>query len=67
MEIASLYFDGVQEIENKNLEKAEVIFKKIIENADLGYTVLSYFKLANINFNKKISNPWKVIMIKLLA
>ena len=53
MEIAALYLDGVQEIENKNLEKAEVIFKKIIENADLGYTVLSYFKLANINFNKK--------------
>ena len=53
MELAALYLDGVQEIENKNLEKAEVIFKKIIENADLGYTVLSYFKLANINFNKK--------------
>ena len=53
MEIAALYFDGIQEIENKNLEKAEVIFKKIIENADIGYTVLSYFKLANINFNKK--------------
>ena len=53
METAALYFEGVHEIENKNLEKAEVIFKQIIENADLGYTVLSYFKLANINFNKK--------------
>ncbi len=53
METATLYFDGIQEIKNKNYEKAEVIFKKIIENADFGYTVLSYFKLANINFNKK--------------
>ncbi len=69
MEIAALYFDGVQEIENKNLEKAEVIFKKIIENADIGYTVLSYFKLANINFNKKDfqsmeSNYDKIIGLK---
>ena len=69
LEIAALYFDGVQEIENKNLEKAEVIFKKIIENADLGYTVLSYFKLANINFNKKDfqsmeSNYDKIIGLK---
>ena len=69
MEIAALYFNGVKEIENKNLEKAEVIFKKIIENADLGYTVLSYFKLANINFNKKDfqsmeSNYDKIIGLK---
>ena len=69
LEIAALYFDGVQELENKNLEKAEVIFKKIIENADLGYTVLSYFKLANINFNKKDfqsmeSNYDKIIGLK---
>ena len=69
LEIAALYFDGVQEIENKNLEKAEVIFKKIIENADLGYTVLSYFKLANIYFNKKDfqsmeSNYDKIIGLK---
>ncbi len=53
IEIATLYFDGLQEIKNKNLEKAEVIFKKIIENADSGYDVLSYFKLADINFIKK--------------
>ena len=50
IEIATLYFDGLKEIKNKNYEKAEVIFKKIIKNADKGYTVLSYFKLANINF-----------------
>ena len=52
-QIATLYFDGLSEIENKNYKKAELIFKKIIKNADLGYTVLSYFKLANINLNKK--------------
>ena len=53
IEIATLYFDGVQEIKNNNYENAEAIFKKIIENGGKGYTVLSYFKLANINFNKK--------------
>ena len=53
IEIATLYFDGVQEIKNNNYENAEAIFKKIIENGGEGYTVLSYFKLANINFNKK--------------
>ena len=53
IQIATLYFDGLREIENKNYKKAELIFKKIIKNADLGYTVLSYFKLANINLNKK--------------
>ena len=53
IEIAKLYFDGLQEIENKNYDKAEVLFKEIINNADLGYTVLSYFKLANIKFNTK--------------
>ena len=53
IEIATLYFDGLKEIEDKNYEKAEVVFKKIIKNADLGYTVLSYFKLANIKFNTK--------------
>ena len=53
IEVATLYFDGLNEIKNKNYEKAEVIFKEIIKSADLGYTVLSYFKLANINFNKK--------------
>ena len=53
IETANLYFDGLQEIENKNYEKAEFLFKKIIDNADLGYTVLSYFKLANIKFNTK--------------
>ena len=53
IEVATLYFDGLNEIKNKNYEKAEVIFKEIIKNADLGYTVLSYFKLASINLNKK--------------
>ncbi len=53
IEIAILYFDGLQEIERKNYEKAEVLFKKIIDDADLGYKVLSYFKLANIKFNIK--------------
>ena len=53
IEIATFYFAGLKEIENKNYEKAEVFFKKIIGAADLGYTVLSYFKLANIKFNTK--------------
>ena len=53
IEVATLYFDGLNEIKNKNYEKAEVIFNEIIKSADLGYTVLSYFKLAYINFNKK--------------
>ena len=52
-EIAILYFDGLQEIKNKNYKKAEVFFKKIIDDADSGYKVLSYFKLANIKFNTK--------------
>ena len=53
IEVATLYFDGLTEIKNKNYEKAEVIFKEILKSADLGYTVLSYFKLAYINFNQK--------------
>ena len=53
IEIATLYFNGLQEIKNKDYEKAEIIFKKIIEDADVGYTMLSYFKLANINLIKK--------------
>lgn len=52
-EMAILYFNGLQEIENKNYKKAEVLFKKIIDDADSGYTVLSYFKLANIKFNTR--------------
>ncbi len=52
IEIATLYFDGLNKIKNKNYEQAEVIFKKIIEDADFGYVVLSYFKLANISLNK---------------
>ena len=52
-EIAILYFDGINQIKNKNYNKAEVIFNKIIEEADYGYSVLSYFKLANISLNKK--------------
>ena len=53
IEVATLYFNGLNEIKNKNYEKAEVIFNEIIKSADLGYTVLSYFKLAYINFNQK--------------
>ena len=52
-EIAILYFEGIKEIKNKNYKKAEVIFNKIIEEADYGYSALSYFKLANINLIKK--------------
>ena len=48
-EISTLYFEGLKEFENKNYEKAEVLFKKII-GADFGYTLLSYFKLAKIKF-----------------
>ena len=53
IEVATLYFDGLNEIKNKNYEKAELIFKEIIKSADLGYIVLSYFKLASINLNKR--------------
>ena len=53
IEVATLYFNGLNEIKNKNYEKAEIIFKEILKSADLGYTVLSYFKLASINLNKK--------------
>ncbi len=53
IEIATLYFEGLKEIKNKDYEKAEVFFKKIIDDADLGYAILSYFKLANIKFNTK--------------
>ena len=53
IETATLYFDGLEKIKNKNYEEAEVIFKKIIEDADFGYVVLSYFKLANISLNKR--------------
>ena len=53
IEIATLYFDGLEEFRNKNYEKAEVIFKEISKDSDFGYKVLSYFKLANINLNKK--------------
>ena len=52
-EIAILYFEGIKEIKNKNYKKAEVIFNKIVEEADYGYSALSYFKLANINLIKK--------------
>ena len=53
IEIATLYFDGLKKIKNKNYDQAEVIFKNIIKDADFGYVVLSYFKLASINLNKK--------------
>ena len=53
IEVATLYFNGLNEIKNKNYDKAEDIFKEIIKSADLGYTVLSHFKLASIHLNKK--------------
>ena len=53
IEVATLYFNGLNEIKNKNYDKAEDIFKEIIKGADLGYTVLSHFKLASIYLNKK--------------
>jgi len=53
IEVATLYFNGLNEIKNKNYDKAEDIFKEIIKSADLGYTVLSHFKLASIYLNKK--------------
>ena len=53
IEIATLYFDGLKKIKNKNYDQAEVIFKNIIKDADFGYVALSYFKLASINLNKK--------------
>ena len=53
IEIATLYFNGLQKIKNKDYEQAELIFKKITQNGNFGYVLLSYFKLANINFNKK--------------
>ena len=53
IEIATLYFDGLQELKNKNYENAEVLFKTLIKDADIGYTILSYFKLAKISLEKK--------------
>ena len=53
IELSNLYFNGLAEIKNQNYKKAEVIFKKITKNADTGYAILSYFKLANINLIKK--------------
>ena len=53
IEVATLYFNGLNEIKNKNYDKAEDIFKEIIKSANLGYTVLSHFKLASIYLNKK--------------
>ena len=48
IEIATLYFDGLEEINNKNFEKAETIFNKILENDHFGYAVLASFKLATL-------------------
>ena len=67
IEIATLYFDGLQEIKNKNYEKAEILFKKLIKDADKGYTVLSYFKLANINFNKKDFQSMEMYYDKIIS
>ena len=67
IEIATLYFSGLQEIKDKNYEKAEFIFKKILENDDLGYNLLSYFKLANINFNKKKFSSMEMYYDKIIS
>ena len=67
IEIATLYFDGLQEIKNKNYEKAEVLFKKLIKDADKGYTVLSYIKLANINLNKKDFQSMEMYYDKIMS
>ena len=67
IEIATLYFDGLQEIKNKNYEKAEVLFKKLIKDADKGYIVLSYFKLANINLNKKDFQSMEMYYDKIMS
>ncbi len=66
-EISILYFEGLKEIKNKNYEKAEVLFEKIIRNADIGYTLLSYFKLANINLNKKNFQSMEMYYDKIMS
>ena len=35
------------------MRKLNLYLKKLLKSADLGYIVLSYFKLASINLNKK--------------
>ena len=67
IQIATLYFDGLQEIKNKNYEKAEVLFKKLIKDADKGYTLLSYFNLANINLNKKDFQSMEMYYDKIMS
>ena len=67
IEISTLYFEGLKEIKNKNYEKAEVLFEKIIKNADIGYTLLSYFKLANINLNKKNFQSMEMYYDKIMS
>ena len=47
------------------MKKQKLYLRKLLENADLGYTMLSYFKLANINFNKKDFQSMESIMTKL--
>ena len=67
IEIATLYFDGLQEIKNKNYEKAEVLFKKLSKDTVKGYTILSYFKLANINLNKKDFQSMEMYYDKIMS
>ena len=67
MEIAALYFDGLHEFKNKNYEKAEALFKKLIKDANEGYTALSYFKLANINLNKKDFQSMEMYYDKIMS
>ena len=67
IETSILYFKGIQEIKDKNYKKAEAIFKKIIRKADTGYTLLSYFKLANINLIKKDFQSMEVYYDKIIG
>ena len=67
IEIATLYFEGLREIKDKNYEKAEILFKKLIKDADKGYTVLSYFKLANINLIKKDFQSMEMYYDKIMS
>ncbi len=67
IETSILYFKGIQEIKDNNYKKAEAIFKKIIRKADTGYTLLSYFKLANINLIKKDFQSMEVYYDKIIG
>ena len=62
IEMATLYFDGLKKLKIKTMIKLKIYLRKLLKSADLGYSTLSYFKLAYINLNKKDFNLWKKIM-----